>query len=154
MSLSKFGEKLELRSEVEIAAEPAQIWDKITDFSAISSWNPYIVRASGVLARGEHIDLIVCPPGGRELKVRRRIDVLLKGEELRWTGRYGWGFLLRGEQYFQLRSANSPGRTRLTVGENLLGPGVTGNNQTVLNIARGLALMNQALKRQLEVHNG
>jgi hypothetical protein len=150
MSLTTFGEKLELRSEVEIASPPAKVWRTLTDFGMYSQWNPYIVRATGNLGISERVDLVVSPPGSREMRVRRRIEIIRESLELRWTGSYGWGLLLRSEQYFLLNARGDDGRTRLTVGENLFGPGVTSNNSTVMNIARGLSLMNQALKRRLE----
>jgi hypothetical protein len=150
MSLTRFGEKLELRSEVEVSASPTQIWRALTDFERYPQWNPYIVRAKGVLAKGERIDLVVSPPGSREMRVRRQVEVLRELEELRWSGGYGFGLLLRSEQYFLLSPRDNGQMTRLIVGENLFGPGVTGNNPTVMNIARGLSLMNQAIKRRLE----
>jgi hypothetical protein len=150
MSLNSLGEKLELRSEVEIEAAPDLVWKTLVDFGSFSRWNPYIVKADGLLAQGACVDMVVSPPGSREMRVRRHIEVLRPAEELRWKGRYGLGILLRGEQYFLLRGPSDGSATRLTVGENIYGPGVTGNNSTVLNISLGLSLMNQALKRRLE----
>lgn len=150
MSLNQFGETLELRAEVEIHARPAAIWRRLTDFNDYVSWNPYVVRAKGKLDVGERVDLVLSPPGGSEVKVKRHILELRESEELRWQGPYGFGIWLRSEQYFRLREGRSTENTRLLIGENLKGPGVTSNNQLVMNIARGLALMNQALKRRLE----
>lgn len=154
MSLNSLGEKLELRAEVEIEAAPNLVWKALVDFDSFNRWNPYIVKADGLLALGECINLVVSPPNCREMRVKRRIEVLRPDEELRWKGRYGLGLLLRGEQYFQLRRTSDGVTTRLTVGENLYGPGVTSKNSTVLNISLGLSLMNQALKRRLESYAG
>jgi hypothetical protein len=120
------------------------------DIERYSQWNPYIVRAQGMPALGKRVDQIVSPPDGRELRVRRCVDVIREPLELRWSGPYGWGLLLRSEQYFLLTECDDGRRTRLVVGENLRGPGVTSNNPKIMNIARGLSLMNQALKRRLE----
>lgn len=145
-----FGEKLELRSEIEVQAPPTEVWRNLTDFGRYAEWNPFIVRASGKLELGERIDLLVSPPEGREIRVRRRISRLNEPFELRWGGPYGFGLLLRSDQYVLLNPKDDASSTRLVIGENLYGPGVTGSHSTVMNIARGLALMNQALKRRVE----
>lgn len=82
--------------------------------------------------------------------VKRCIDALEEETELRWSGGYGWGWLLRSEQTFRISRVGEERRTRLVVAENLRGPGVTGVNSVSMEIARGQALMNQALKRHLE----
>lgn len=150
MSLTEFGEKLELRSEVEIRASSATIWQVLTDFPGHQRWNPFWAKIEGQVEPGSRIVLSITPPSSDSMRLRRRVLVCEPGVELRWTGRYGWGWLLRSEQYFRLTDSGE-GRTRLAVGENLRGPGVTGNSRTTLNIVRGQALMNQALKRHIEI---
>jgi hypothetical protein len=149
MSLTAFGEKLELRSEVEISAEPGRIWQVLLDFANHQRWNPFWAELRGRAERVGRVTLELTPPGGRNVRLRRQIGVFEPERELGWSGSYGWGWLLRSDQSFRLTSL-ADGRTRLTVAENLRGPGVTGNNRTTLDIARGQALMNQALKRYVE----
>ncbi|MGC4069954.1 MAG: SRPBCC domain-containing protein [Polyangiaceae bacterium] len=150
MSLTQFGEQLELRSEVEIARAPQHVWDVLVDLTQYARWNPFIVRASGQLAIGATLRLISSPPGGREVKLTREVQALDEAKELVWSGGYGWGLLLRSRQRFQLMPIADGARTRLLVAEDLKGPGVTGTNPLALNVARGTALMNQALKRECE----
>jgi hypothetical protein len=150
VSLTKFGEKLELRAEIEIHVPRIKVWNALTDLERYFQWNPYIVRATGKFEVGQRIELLVSPPDHGEMRVRRNISVLNEPSELRWSGPYGFGLLLKSDQYFLLSETADGASTRLTIGENLFGPGVTGSNATVMNIARGLALMNQALKRRLE----
>jgi uncharacterized protein YndB with AHSA1/START domain len=150
VSLTQFGEQLELRSEVEIARTPKLVWNVLVEIAEYPRWNPFIVRAHGQLAVGATLRLILSPPGGREVKLTREVHALDEARELVWSGGYGWGLLLRSRQRFQLMPTAEGARTRLLVAEDLKGPGVTGNNPLALNIARGTALMNQALKRECE----
>jgi hypothetical protein len=149
MSLTRFGEKLELRSEVEIRVEPARLWRTLLDFPAHGRWNPFWGQVEGPAQMGGRIEIELTLPGGALMPVRRRINTFESERELAWSGGYGWGWLLRSDQFFRLTNLGE-GRTRLAVGENLRGPGVTSTNRTVLNVARGQPLMNQALKRYLE----
>jgi hypothetical protein len=149
MSLTAFGERLELRSEVEILADPAQIWRVLLDFPKHQRWNPFWAHLQGQALLGSRITLELTPPGGSNMRLRRLIRTCDPERELGWTGGYGWGWLLRSDQFFRLTEVEN-GRTRLVVAENLRGPGVTSNNLTTLDIARGQAFMNQALKRYVE----
>jgi len=149
MSLTAFGEKLELRSEVEILADPSRIWRVIVDFDSHQRWNPLWASLRGRAELNGRVTLELTRPGGDTLKLRRQIGVFVPEIELGWSGPYGWGWLLRSEQTIRLL-AHGDGRTRVTVAENLRGPGVTNNNSTTLDIARGQAMMNQALKRYVE----
>jgi uncharacterized protein YndB with AHSA1/START domain len=150
VSLTKFGEQLELRSEVEIARTPQRVWDVLIDTGRYPRWNPFIVQAEGRLAVGETLRLIISPPGGREIKLTRKVEAIDEARELAWSGGYGWGLLLRSRQRFQLMPTRNGQHTRLLVAEDLKGPGVTGNNPLALEVARGTALMNQALRRECE----
>lgn len=149
MSLTKFGERFELRSEVEIDVEPAQVWSILIDFPKHEQWNPFWCRIKGQAHPSARVSYVLTPPGGHSMSVKRYIDAYEEANELRWNGGYGWGWLLRSEQTFRLSRAGER-RARLIVAENLRGPGVTGINSVSMVIARGQALMNQALKRHLE----
>jgi hypothetical protein len=153
MGLTEFGEKLELRSEIEVAVAPARLWAVLLDFPRHAEWNPFWSALRGTPEIGSSVKLELTPPGGESRRLRRRVRSLIKDVEFEWTGVYGWGLLLRSEQRFRLTDIGD-GRTRLAVSENLHGPGVTGNSHTTLDIARGQALMNQALKRYLERQPG
>jgi hypothetical protein len=149
MSLTQFGEKLELRSEVEIRVEPARLWRVLLDFPNHGRWNPFWANVRGNAALGSRVELDLTPPGGNDLRLRRIVRIFELDRQLGWSGGYGWGWRLRSDQFFRLTALHEQG-TRLTVAENLRGPGVTNNSQATLNIARGQALMNQALKRYVE----
>lgn len=152
MNLTKFGEEIELRSEVEIASDVDRVWSVLLDVPRHEQWNPFWCHFRGTIQEAARITFDLTPPGGSSLRVRRLVESLQAPTELRWSGGYGWGWLLRSEQYVRLFDIDGR-RTRLVIGENLRGPGVTGNSSTTMGIVRGQALMNQALKRFLESSN-
>jgi hypothetical protein len=149
MSLSEFGEKLELKSEVEIAADRARVWQALFDASTHQLWNPFWSNLRGTIAKTERVELEVNLPGSKSMRTKRMITELEQDAWLLWSGGYGWGLLLRSEQSFRLAETGGSA-TRLTVSETLRGPGVTGQRSPSLAIVRGQALMNQALKHFVE----
>jgi hypothetical protein len=149
MSLTMVGQKVELRSEIEIAAPIALVWDVITDLPAYNQWNPFIVEADGEMIQGAVVATTVNFPGNRERTFRRRVSKLAPRAELRWS----WTALLRAmahsEQFFQLRESTD-NRTRLVVGENLTGLLVPHTQRDLSQVSQGLTLMCQAIKRRAE----
>ena len=149
MSLSVVGQKVELRSEIEIQATPALVWETLTNFRAYGEWNPYIVEAEGDLKEGSVITTTVNFPGSRERTFRRRIVKLIALQELRWN----WTSLLRAvaqsEQYFKLHAVSDT-RVRLAMGENLSGMLAPHGQSQLSQIAQGLTLTTQAIKRRAE----
>ena len=152
MSLSVVGQKVELRSEIEIQAPVSLVWEALTNFRAYGEWNPYIVEAEGELKEGAIIRTIVNFPGSRERTFRRHIVKLVSMEELRWN----WTSLLRAvaqsEQYFKLNPVSDT-RVRLTMGENLSGLFAPNKQSDLSQIAQGLTLTTQAIKRRAESLN-
>jgi len=149
MALSVVGQKVELRSEIEIQASPSLVWDALTNFRAYGEWNPYIVEAAGELKEGAIVTTVVNFPGSPERTFRRRIVRLVPMEELRWN----WTSLLRvvaqSEQYFRLQPVSDI-RLRLTLGENLSGLLSPHGQSDLSKIAQGLTLTAQAIKRRSE----
>lgn len=149
MSLSVVGQKVQLRSEIEIAAACPLVWEVLTNFRAYSEWNPYIVEAEGELQVGAVIKTTVNFPGTRERTFKRRITTLVEGEELRWT----WSSMMRAvaesEQYFKLQVV-ADARMRLTIGENLSGLLAPREASQLSQISQGLTLMTQAIKRRAD----
>jgi len=147
MSLSVVGQKVELRSEIEISASADVVWEVLTNFGGYGEWNPYIVEAAGELKQGAVVTTTINFPGSRERTFKRRITKLVVREELCWT----WTPLMRAvaqsEQYFRLQPVSDT-RLRLTVGENLSGLLAPREPAQLSQISQGLTLMTQAIKRR------
>jgi hypothetical protein len=140
---------MELRTEIEIDASPAVVWGVLCDFPRYAEWNPFIPQISGELRVGAKLEVVISPPGGREMSFRPRILVVDPEKELRWRGRLFVPGLFDGEHFFCLVGV-AQGRTRLAHGEDFTGLLVKLAGRALTNTARGFVFMNQALKRRVE----
>ena len=147
MSLSVVGQKVELRSEIEISASADVVWEVLTNFGGYGEWNPYIVEAAGELKEGAVITTTINFPGSRERTFKRRITKLVVGEELCWSWTSFMRAVAQSEQYFRLQPVSDT-RLRLTVGENLSGLLAPREPAQLSQISQGLTLMTQAIKRR------
>ncbi len=102
----------EIRNSVEIAASAARVWSVLTDFASYGEWNPFIVRAAGVVRVGATLDVTFAPPGGRRMKFRPTIVRVEPGRELAWCARLIVPGLFDGEHAFRITPL-AEGRTRL-----------------------------------------
>ena len=149
MGYTMSGEKLEIRTEVEIDAGPAEVWRVLTDFEAYPRWNPFIAAVYGELQNGKRVGVVMTPPDGRESRHSPKLLVVAEERELRWVGTLGANFLYRGEHFFRLHP-HGRGQTRLVHGEDISGILTRYMGGTITRIARGCVGMNQALKRRVE----
>ena len=149
MSLTVVGQKVEIRSEIEIRAPLALVWEALTNLRAYAEWNPIIVEANGQMREDAIVAITVNFPGHRERNFKRRVLKLTPMTELRWS----WTALLRAvaysEQFFLLRAV-AEDRVRLTVGENLAGMLMPRTQADLSRVSQGLTLMCQAIKRRAE----
>lgn len=93
----------ELRTEVEIAAPPEQVWHHLTDLAAYAGWNPFITSAAGSVAVGARLTLRMEPPGGRAMTFRPTVTQVEPGRVLEWLGRLGVPGLFDGRHRFELQ---------------------------------------------------
>ena len=149
MPLSMVGEKVELRSEVEIEAPAAVVWHVLTDFRAYAEWNPFIVEAEGELKVGATISTTVNFPGNREQRLRRRVLRLESQVELRWTTTQLVRMLAYDEQFFVLHTTEE-NNVRLSIGQNISGVLAPRTPAELSKLSRSLNLLNQAIKRRAE----
>lgn len=140
---------MELRTEIEIAAPPARVWEALTDFSAYHEWNPFITSIGGDLAVGGKLAVTVCPPEGDDFSFRPEVLVFDEPRELRWRGKLWFRGLLDGEHFFQCHEAEG-GHTRFVHAENFDGLLLKFMGDRMQHVARGFVYMNQALKRRVE----
>ncbi len=139
---------MQLRTEVQIDAPPARVWEVLTDFASYPEWNPFIHAVEGRVAKGESLTLLLTPPDGAEWRIS---SVVLRAEphrELRWRGKLWVAGIFDGEHYFQLSERD--GGTRLLQAEDFSGllARYMGNRYT--QTVRGFVGMNQALKKRVE----
>jgi len=76
----------ELHTDIEIAAQPEQIWAALTDFAAYPRWNPFIRYVHGVAEEGRSIQVFVRGRGAPRKPFRSKVLVADRPHELRWRG--------------------------------------------------------------------
>jgi hypothetical protein len=140
---------LELRTELEISAPPARVWQVLTDFAAYHEWNPLISAVSGQPKPGAKLSVTLSPPESAEQKLSPEVIVYDEPRELRWVSKLWLRGLYDGEHFFQCRETEEGG-TRFVHGENVSGWLVKFTGKRLEHLARGLVYMNVALKRRVE----
>jgi hypothetical protein len=143
-----------LRTEIDIAASAARVWDVLTDFAAYPDWNPFIRRIEGVLVPRARLLVRIQPPGGRAMTFRPTVLRVEPERELAWRGRTLIPGLFDGEHHFKLepRSVDS---VRFVHGEHFSGVLVPVLRRSLETTTRqGFEAMNAALKTRAESTRG
>lgn len=76
-----------LDAATEIEAPADRVWEVITDFASYPQWNPFIVRAEGILVEGARLRITIRAPGYRQVTFKPRVLRAVSGRELTWLGR-------------------------------------------------------------------
>ena len=141
--------RTELRSEVEINAPIARVYDVLTDFGSYPEWNPFLTSLSGKLEIGQKLALEMSLPEGQTYLLKPLLTRVTENAELRWQGRFVFPVLLEAEHFFLL-SERQASVTRVVQGQNFSGflLRFAGNSLTLA--ARGSVYLNQALKKRAE----
>ena len=139
----------EIRTETVIDAEPAEVWEKLTDLDSWSQWNPFITEASGLPEEGEKLNMRFRPPGGMSMRMKPKVIRSQTARELRWLGHLGVPGIFDGEHYFQLQPGPDGG-TRLVQGEKFTGFTVPLFGSVLSKSEKGFEMLNEALREECE----
>lgn len=140
----------EIRTEIEIAASPEQVWSILTEFIAYPLWNPFIRSITGKVKTGERLTAFIQPTDGKGITFRPTVLVALPNQELRWLGHFLLPKIFDGEHYFQM-AAISKNHTRLIQGEIFSGLLVPLFKSSLEGATKsGFIAMNEALKSRAE----
>ena len=140
-----------IQTQILIRATPDKIWDILTDFSRMPSWNPFMPAISGSPTVGSRLSVTISPPGQSKAAVNPTVLVAEPSRELRWLGTILSRWIFAGEHFFLL-DRTSDGATWLTHGERfsgLLAPLIM-RGRLLSATEAGFTAMNEALKRQSE----
>jgi hypothetical protein len=138
-----------LSAQVDIHATPERVWEVLTDLAAYPEWNPFIVRADGVVEPGRRLILRMQPVGGRAMTLRPRLLDVAVPRMLRWRGRLGVPGLMDAEHSFRLEP--KAGGTRLIQQETFSGALVPFLAASLnRNTLPAFVAMNEALKSRAE----
>ena len=144
---------LELRTDIDIDAPPARVWDVLTDFAAYPAWNPFIRRVGGILAPRCRLLVRIEPPGGRAMTFRPVVLRVEPERELAWRGRTFIPRLFDGTHVFRLEPRGAGVRfTHAETFHGLLVPLLRRSLETMTR--QGFESMNRALKARAESARG
>lgn len=137
--------RVEIDTQVTIAASADAIWTILTDFGRYPDWNPYHVRVEGRAAPGAKLIVHIEKPNGTSLSVRPRVMQIVPRRSLVWGG--GLRGVFHGEHRFDLTPLG-PTCTRLSHSEVFSGLFVRA--AALDAIEPGYRQMNAALKARAE----
>jgi hypothetical protein len=93
-----------IETTININAPPKRVWSILTDWEAMSSWNPFIRSISGELKPGARLSVHIAPPGKRGMRFNPTVVTVQPESELRWLGQFLLPGILDGEHYFRLEN--------------------------------------------------
>jgi hypothetical protein len=112
-----------LRTQIEIAADPDDVWTVLADRDAYPEWNPFIVSSTGELRPGGTITNVMKDKSGKESTFTPEVLVVEPGKELRWIGKVSPGGIFDGEHSFRIEPLG-PGKVRFVQDEKFRGVAV------------------------------
>lgn len=136
-------------TQVEVAAPPEVVWDRLTRLESFSEWNPFMVEASGLAEAGQAVSVRMQQPEGSVMTFRPTVTVFDKPARFEWLGKLWVTGLFDGRHRFDL-APTSIG-TNLTHSEEFSGLLVPLLWKSLDTKTRsGFEAMNQALKSASE----
>lgn len=137
-----------IHSEIGVGAPADIVWEVASDLEGWERWNP-VMKASGKLAGGEKLHVIVSGPGGKKVGIEPTVTMMDEGHEFRWKLRT-FGGLLRAEHGFRV-VAEDVGRCRFEQFEMFAGFLASAFlSRQGKAIETGFQAMNRMLKREAE----
>lgn len=137
---------MQLRSEIALSASPAAVRAVVWDTARYPEWNPLIVALSGGLTPGANLRVSLALPELGEWRLGARV-VAASEEELRVATGYLLPALLRGEYFLRVTATESG--SRVVQGVDVAGFLSSRLSRRLTGLARGMALLNQALERRV-----
>jgi hypothetical protein len=140
----------EIRTEVNVEADPRRVWAVLMAFADYPNWNPFIRSLQGMAQPGETLRAVMQPQNGKAMSFRPKVVTLRTGSEFRWRGRLLLPGLLDAEHYF-LVARGTATSTRLIHGETFTGLLVPLLRSVLESSTRSsFDAMNAALKAKVE----
>lgn len=110
---------LVIHTERIIDAPPSAVWAALTDLTAYSAWNPFIIEASGTAQEGEHLRLRI-RLGDSTQSFRPTVTEVQPHRTLEWLGRLAIPGAFAGRHRFELQPT-AEGGTYLVQSERFSG---------------------------------
>ena len=140
----------ELRSQIEIEAPAARVWQVLTDFAAYPEWNPFIRRVNGRPEVDEQLVVRMRPSGTKGMTFRPTVLKAEPNRQLRWLGHLLMPGLFDGEHVFEIEELDEDRVlfTQREIFRGLLVPLLARSLDR--DTQRGFEEMNRALRERAE----
>ena len=139
-----------ISTNVEINAEPEEVWDVLVDFDSHPDWDPFVTRISGRPAVGERLEVTMQPVGGKAMDFHPTVLAARPSREFRWIGHLFLPGIFDGEHAFEIEPLDG-GRVRFTQSERFRGILVPFLSRMLdRGTEPGFEAMNEALKERVE----
>jgi hypothetical protein len=135
-----------VQTRIAIDAPVSQVRAILLDFNDYPSWNPFIVKVDGRVAKGSRLRVTVKPVGKQELS-GDTVVTALTGTRLAWVGSLAVPGVFRGVHEF-IVEAQGPNQTIFYQNEKMSGLIIPFFD--IRPEAAGFVQMNEALKRRAE----
>jgi hypothetical protein len=135
-----------VQTKIEINAPAGAVRSVLLKFDDYPRWNPFIVKVDGVAAEGSKVQVTVKPVGKEPISGETTITALTQ-TRLAWTGSLAVPGLFSGRHEFIIED-EGPNKTTFYQNERMSGliiPFFDFKPE-----AQGFALMNEALKKEVE----
>jgi len=140
--------KIETRITIDKPAQ--QVWEKLTEFEKLPTWNPFIKKISGNPQSDSHIEILLKVPGGdKTMTFKPKVLKFEANQEFRWKGKLLLPGIFDGEHYFIMNEV-SENKTEFVHGEIFSGILIPLMGSMLKNTEIGFNEMNRALKDEVE----
>jgi len=139
----------EIRTSIDIDAEPSVVWDILSDFESYPDWNPFVRSISGTLSVGEALEVLLGASGKKPMRFTPVVTSATPSGEMAWMGHLGSRGIFDGHHQFRLTQTATG--TRLDHFEEfsgMLAPLLVASIRK--STTRGFDEMNHALKQRAE----
>ncbi len=98
----------EVRTEININAPKAKVWDILIDFDKWAEWNPIVNKAGGSAALGQALHMTMAgKDGGDAQSYSPVITEMNRPDSFRWNAKMGAAFLFSNDKILKLTEIDS-----------------------------------------------
>jgi hypothetical protein len=98
-----------ITATTRVAADPARVWQVLTDTAAYPDWNPFVRRLEGDLVEGNRLTVDL-QPGDKATTLRPTVVAVVPGRSFTWLGHVGFRGVLDGRHTFTVEPDGSGSR--------------------------------------------
>lgn len=139
----------EIKTEIQIAARPSEVWNVLTEFNSWKEWNPTILLAEGTATIGSKLNITINGNGKGDANYQPNVLESSIPNSFRWRVNMMADFIFKNDRVFILQ--NRQGGTYLIHKEEFSGmmvPLMWGMFEDF--VGPTLEKMNEALKKKVE----